>query len=75
MLRDVGIAAAQSTPLISSGGRLWGVLTTHFHEPQIGREFDYALLDRLAVQIADSLQRRESLAASPPNARRSERGD
>ena len=59
MLRADGIAAAQSTPLISSNGRLWGVFSTHFHKPQIESEFDHAALDRLAVQVADSLERRE----------------
>ena len=62
VLRACGIAAAQSTPLISSNGRLWGVLTTHFHKPQIESEFDHAPLDRLAVQVADSLERREGLS-------------
>ena len=64
MLRACGIAAVQSTPLISSDGRLWGVLTTHFQKPQIESEFDPAPLDRLAVQVADSLERRESLEPS-----------
>lgn len=73
MLSAEGIAAAQSTPLISSIGRLWGVLTTHFREPQIGSDFIHASLDRLAVQIADSLEQRESLVASPHNAGRSGR--
>jgi hypothetical protein len=59
MLRAGGIAAAQSTPLISSNGRLWRVFTTHFHKPQIEGEFDHAPLDRLAIQVADSLERRE----------------
>jgi GAF domain-containing protein len=71
MLRAGGIAAAQSTPLISSNGRLWGVFTTHFHKPQIESEFDPAPLDRLAVQVADSLERREgSLPRSLKNATR-----
>jgi len=60
MLRAGGVAAAQSTPLISSNGRLWGVFTTHFHKPQIEREFDPAPLDRLAVELADSLEQREA---------------
>ncbi|MCH4560512.1 GAF domain-containing protein [Mesorhizobium sp. USDA 4775] len=64
MLRAGGIAAAQSTPLISSHGRLWGVLTTHFRKPQTKREFDHAPLDRLAAQIADSLEQREGLVSS-----------
>ncbi|WP_143278084.1 GAF domain-containing protein [Bradyrhizobium sp. UFLA03-84] len=64
MLRSSGIAAVQSTPLISSNGHLWGVFTTHFREPQIESEFDHAQLDRLAVQVADSLEQREGLV--PP---------
>ena len=64
MLRAGGIAAVQSTPLISSNGRLWGVITTHFREPQIESEFDHAPLDRLAVQVADGLDQRERLVPS-----------
>ncbi|MDI3562576.1 GAF domain-containing protein [Bradyrhizobium sp. Arg816] len=64
MLRAGGIAAVQSTPLISSNGHLWGVFTTHFREPQIESEFDHARLDRLAVQVADSLEQREGLVPS-----------
>jgi len=61
MLRAGGIAAAHSTPLISSTGSLWGVFTMHFREPQIENEFDHAPLDRLAVQVADCLEQREGL--------------
>jgi GAF domain-containing protein len=64
MLRAIGVAAAQSTPLISHNGRLWGVLTTYFREPQRESEFDHAPLDRLAVQMADRLEQRERLASS-----------
>jgi GAF domain-containing protein len=60
MLRAGGVAAAQSTPLISSSGRLWGVLTTHFHKPHMESEFDPAPLDRLAVEVTDSLEQREA---------------
>jgi GAF domain-containing protein len=61
MLRADGIAAVQSTPLISSTGRLWGVVSTHFREVQVESDFEHAPLDRLAVQIADSLEAREGL--------------
>jgi GAF domain-containing protein len=64
MLRAGGIAAVQSTPLISSNGRLWGVFTTHFREPQIESEFDHAPLDGFALQVADNLEQRESLMPS-----------
>jgi GAF domain-containing protein len=64
VLRAGGTAAVQSTPLISSNGHLWGVVTTHFREPQIESEFDHAPLDRLAVQVADGLEQREGLVPS-----------
>jgi hypothetical protein len=64
MLRAGRIAAVESTPLISSNGRLWGVFSTHFHEPQVESEFDHAPLDRLAVEVADSLEQREGLVPS-----------
>lgn len=70
-----GIAAAQSTPLITSSGRLRGVITTHFRERQIERAFDHVLLDRLAVQIADSLEQRERLVPNLHDAGTSEEGD
>lgn len=63
-LRAGGISAVQSTPLISSNGRLWGVLSTHFREPQIESEFDHAPLDRLSVQVADSLEKQDGSAPS-----------
>lgn len=64
MLRAGGIAAVHSTPLIGSSGRLCGVLSTHFREPQIESDFDQAPLDRFALQVADSLEQREGLAPS-----------
>lgn len=64
MLSASGIAAVQSTPLISSNGHFWGVFTTHFHKPQIESEFDHAPLDRLAVQVADRLEQREGMVPS-----------
>jgi GAF domain-containing protein len=59
MLRADGVAAVQSTPLISSNAYLWGVFTTHFREPQIESMFDHASLYRLAVQVADRLEQRD----------------
>ncbi len=66
MLRANGVAAVQSTPLISSSGRFCGVVSTHFRETQMEGAFDHALLDRLSVQIADCLEPRER---SVPNQR------
>ena len=65
VLRRLGIAAAQSTPLISRTGRFWGVVSTYFREPQAEGCFDHLSLNRLAVQVADSLEQRETLSSNP----------
>jgi GAF domain-containing protein len=60
MLRAVGVAAAQSTPLITSTGRLCGVITTHFRSPQVESVIDEKSFDRFALELADSLALRRS---------------
>jgi GAF domain-containing protein len=65
LLRGLGIAASQSTPLISSTGRFWGVVSTHFRKPQAEGCFDHLSLNRLAVRAADSLEQRETSASNP----------
>lgn len=67
MLSAEGVKAVQSTPLISSSGRLRGMVSTHFHKAQTESAFDHAPLDRLAVRIADSLEERESRVARSQN--------
>ena len=64
VLRRLGIAAAQSTPLISSTGRFWGVVSTHFRKPQPEGCFDHVSLNQLAVQVADSLEQWETSASN-----------
>ena len=49
-----------STPLLSSSGRLMGVMSTHWRRPLRGMPYDPAPLDRLAVGLADRLQEIES---------------
>ncbi|NTE87782.1 GAF domain-containing protein [Agrobacterium rubi] len=56
MLTANGVAAAQSTPLISRNGQFLGVISTHFQKTQIERAFDHVPLDHLAAQIANSLE-------------------
>ena len=54
------VRAVQSTPLISSSGQVFGMISTHFHEPcQLGAR-DLHLMDLLAHQTADYLERRRS---------------
>jgi GAF domain-containing protein len=65
VLRRLGIAAAQSTPLISSTGRFWGVVSTYFRKPQTEGGFDLLSLNRLAVKVADSLEQRDTSASNP----------
>ncbi len=54
---DAGIRTAQSTPLISRSGQVMGILTTHWHDaPEIPDRSLY-LLDTLARQAADLIER------------------
>jgi GAF domain-containing protein len=52
--------SVHSTPLLSSSGRLMGVMSTHWRRPLRGMPYDPAPLDRLAVGLADRLQEIES---------------
>ena len=58
-----GIHAVQSTPLISRGGRMLGMISTHWREPHDPSERDLNLLDVLARQAADLLERAQAEAA------------
>jgi len=49
--------AAQSTPLVSRGGRLIGVISTHWRQPHHPGEGALRLLDVLARQVADLIER------------------
>lgn len=55
--RRAGIRAAQTTPLISRDGELLGMISTHWNEPHEPTERDLRLLDILARQAADLLER------------------
>ena len=55
--REFGIAAVHSTPIISASSRLWGVLTMYFRAPQQKDSYNPRLLDRLAIELADCLER------------------
>lgn len=53
-----GIFSAQSTPLYSRKGSLLGMISTHWTRPHRPSEHDLQLLDILARQAADVLERR-----------------
>ena len=55
--RRAGIRSAQTTPLISRDGTLLGMISTHWSEPHLPSDRDLRLLDILARQAADLLER------------------
>lgn len=55
--RSAGIRSAQTTPLMSRNGNLLGMISTHWSTPHQPSERDLRLLDILARQAADLLER------------------
>jgi two-component system CheB/CheR fusion protein len=55
--RKAGIRAVQSTPLVSRGGRLIGVISTHWRQPHQPAKGELRLVDVLARQAADLIER------------------
>lgn len=55
--RLCGIIAVQSTPLISRGGALVGMISTHWRTPHEPGERNLRMLDVLARQAADLIER------------------
>ncbi len=64
------VRAVQSTPLVSRSGRLLGMISTHWRKPHQPAERDLRLLDVLARQAADLLDRARSEAALRESERR-----
>jgi signal transduction histidine kinase/ActR/RegA family two-component response regulator len=65
-----GMRAAQTTPLISRGGQLLGVISTYWRQPHEPAERDLRLLDVLARQAADVIERRQAEEAEWRHAER-----
>src|SRR5579863_977265 len=61
--RKSEIRAVQSTPLISRSGVLLGMISTHWKQPHDPSERDLRLLDILARQAADFIERTRAEAA------------
>jgi len=57
VLLDAGVRAVQATPLTSSGGRVVGMISTHFSAPRRMGEAELRWMDLLARQAADYLVR------------------
>jgi two-component sensor histidine kinase len=58
--RQADIRALQSTPLVSRNGRAVGMISTHWHEPHQPSERALTLLDVLARQAADLIERKQA---------------
>lgn len=56
-LLEEGIRCVQSTPLISSSGRIVGVLNTYYESTKILNERELRMLDMLARLAADTIER------------------
>lgn len=57
-MKEAGVRAVQSTPLISSSGHALGVISTHFSTTRRPTEQEMRLMDLLARQAADYLERK-----------------
>jgi PAS domain S-box-containing protein len=55
-----GVRAVQSTPLISSTGRVLGMISTHFKRPTSLTDRELRFMDLLARQAADYLERKQN---------------
>jgi PAS domain S-box-containing protein len=55
---ETGIRAVQSTPLLSRAGKPVGMISTHWKQPHEPSERDLRLLDVLARQAADLIDRK-----------------
>ncbi len=69
-LLEAGIHAAQSTPLISRSGKMLGMISSHWSKPHAPTERDLRLLDILARQAADLIERRQAEQALRESKRR-----
>lgn len=55
--RKTGIRSAQTTPLLSRNGKLLGMISTHWNRPHQPSDRDLRMLDIVARQAADLLER------------------
>ena len=62
-MRQTGIRAVQSTPLVSRNGRFLGVISTHWRKTHMPGDRDLRLFDILARQTADLIERAQVMRA------------
>ncbi len=63
VLLEAGVRAVQSTLLVSSAGKLLGIISTHFGLPHRLGGHELRLLDLLARQAGDFLERKQAEVA------------
>lgn len=68
--RAGGVRAAQSTPLLSRDGKLVGMISTHWTRPHQPSQRDLRLLEIIARQAADLIERNASAQALQAQAER-----
>jgi GAF domain-containing protein len=66
VLLTADIRAVQSMPMISSSGKVVGMISTHFREPHRPDERELRFMNLLARQAADYVERKQSEDAAPP---------
>ncbi len=59
MFRESGIRACQTTPLLSRNGTLVGMISTHWRQPHVPAPRNLRVLDVLARQAADLIERKQ----------------
>jgi PAS domain S-box-containing protein len=60
VLRAENVRAVQSTPLVSTSGSVLGMISTHFAHPHRPSEREFRLIDLLARQAADYIERKQA---------------
>jgi PAS domain S-box-containing protein len=63
VLRDAGVRAVQSTPMVSRTGALLGILTTQWATPHNPDEHDLRRIDLLVRQAADLIESKQATEA------------
>ena len=61
--RATGIRSCQSTPLLARNGRIVGMISTHWRDPFHPTERQLGLLDVVARQAADFIERAQAISA------------
>jgi signal transduction histidine kinase len=69
-LIETGVRASQTTPLMSRAGKTLGMMSTHWAEPHQPSERDFRLIDIVARQAADLIERTQAEDALRESGRR-----